>query len=130
MSFVSGEFFVKTSPGSFNSDLKLEQSKQRTAKSSKGIIGNTKKSSYVTEWAITYHELLDITNIYWNVTNANKEGNTDTKLHHQLRESKIVEINANLEHLKTFLNSHGNPFLTISEGEKLEKPGDTSICCR
>ena len=123
LSFVSGNFVVKTSPGSFNSvapDLKLEQSIQRTAKSVKGIIGNTKKTSYVSEWALTYHELLEITNVYWDITKSNKGGNTDTKLHHQLRNAKTIEVNTHIERLKLFFNSHGNPFFINNECEKLK----------
>ena len=43
--FMKGGFVVKTSPGAFNSvaaDMKLEQSIQRSSKSSSGIIGETR----------------------------------------------------------------------------------------
>ena len=58
-SLLQGGFVIKTKPGSFNSvgvDMALEQSINKSAKSSHGIIGTSKKLDYVTEWTLVYHE--------------------------------------------------------------------------
>ena len=62
--FMSEQFVVQKINESFNAvspDVKLEQSiQQRSQKSVHGIIGQTRKSKYVTEWEVAYHEILSI----------------------------------------------------------------------
>ena len=59
--FKRGLFVVKTSPGSFRAnspDMPLEQTIQRSKKSPGGIIGQTRKLSYISEWELVYHAIL------------------------------------------------------------------------
>ncbi|KAH3885249.1 hypothetical protein DPMN_009242 [Dreissena polymorpha] len=52
-SFLKEKFVVKRTPGKFKAvaaDLCLEQTINRSPKSSGGIIGSTRKKNYVTEW--------------------------------------------------------------------------------
>ena len=63
--FLSGHFVVKTNTGSFNGvapDMKLEQTIQRSKKSSGGVIGETSNKKFVIEWELAYHEILSICN--------------------------------------------------------------------
>ena len=66
--FMSGHFVVQQINGSFNAvsrNMKLEQSIQkRSQKSIHGIIGQTRKSKYVTELEVVYHETLSINNVF------------------------------------------------------------------
>ena len=51
--FLRENFVVKTNPGTFNAvspDMKLEQTIQRSQKSSKGVIDQTRQANYVSEW--------------------------------------------------------------------------------
>ena len=82
--FMQGDFVVKATAGTFNAvsgDMKLEQTIQRSSKSSHGIIGRTRNLSYVTEWQMIYHEV-------WAIKNALQElikpqrGISETKIHH------------------------------------------------
>ena len=60
---MRGHFVVKDKEWKFNSvapDMKLEQTIQKSLKSSKGIVGQTRKSNYVAEWQLVYHEVLMI----------------------------------------------------------------------
>ena len=53
--FMSGYFVLQQINGSFNAvspDMKLKQSIQISQKSVHGIIGQTRKSKYVTEWEL------------------------------------------------------------------------------
>ena len=71
--FLGGHFVVKTNIGSFNAvapDMKLEQTIQRSKKSSGGVIGQTSNIKFVTEWELTYHEVLSICNMFRNITNG------------------------------------------------------------
>ena len=64
--FVEGKFPIKRTPGCFNAvgaDMSLEQTINRSQKSSSGIIGNSRTKMYVAKWEILYHELLAVTNL-------------------------------------------------------------------
>ena len=71
--FWNGHFVVKTNTGSFNGvapDKKLEQTIQRVQKAVSGIIGQTRKLEYVTEWKAIYHEILAISNTFRDLVNT------------------------------------------------------------
>ena len=121
--FLAGDFVVKSNKGSFNAvaaDLKLEQTIQRSAKSSKGIIGQSKAVDFVTEWALIYHEVLDIANVFRSVTAGDLGGNTETKLSHHLNKTKIKEINSQVDSLVRFMRSQDNPYIIDQNGTKLK----------
>ena len=115
-SFLKKNFVVKRTLGSFNAvspDLALEQTIQRSSKSSHGIIGQTRKQEYAAEWALIYHEVLSITNTFREITNSDKGGNTETanaSSHHHLSPRKIQEINACTDSISSYVSSQGNPF--------------------
>ena len=115
-SFLKKHFVVKRTSGSFNAvspDLALEQTIQRSSKSSHGIIGQTRKQEYAAEWALIYHEVLSITNTFREITNSDKGGNTETanaSSHHHLSPRKIQEINARTDSISSYISSQGNPF--------------------
>ena len=114
---------MKTKAGSFNAvgiDMALEQSINKTAKSSEGIIGTTKKVDYITEWTLVYHEVLDIVNTFRKITNADIGGNTETKLSHYLSNRKIKEFGENLNKMIRFMGVHGYPFCINKDDTKLK----------
>ena len=41
-----------------STDMKLEQSIQKSQNNVHGIIGQTRKLKYVTEWEVAYHKIL------------------------------------------------------------------------
>ena len=84
--FIKGKFAVKTNKGSFNAvslNMKLEQTIQRSKKSTSGIIGQSRQTSYVTEWELVYHDILAISNIFTSIT-SHSLGFRETDLHHEL----------------------------------------------
>ena len=118
--FLKGNHVIKTRDGKFNAvapDMKLEQTIQRSAKSSGGIIGASKKVDYVTEWSLIFHDVLDICNWFRELTGADKGGNTENIPHHQLKNSKITEVNDHIQRLVNFMKAYGNPFI-IDENDK------------
>ena len=122
-SFLKANFVVKPKEGSFNAvapDMGLEQSIQKSAKSTKGIIGNSKKVAYVTGWTLVFHEVLDIANIFLEITGADIGGNTESRLPHHLQDSKIKEFNNNVDKMVSFMQTHGNPFCTNHNDRKLK----------
>lgn len=112
--FCDGHFVVKEKNGQFNAvapDMKLEQTIQRSQKSSKGIIGQTRRSEYVTEWQLIYHEVLDISNTFRELTNARVMEHMEV-YHHELTGRKSELFDQNVTRLLQFLEAKGNPFDT------------------
>ena len=67
------KFVAKASAGFFVAvadDTKLEQSIQRCKMDEDGIIGQTKQNTFVREWELAYHEVLDISKSYSNITRS------------------------------------------------------------
>jgi hypothetical protein len=65
--FMAGKFVVKRQGGPFSdvaADMALEQTINKSSKSSGGIIGSTKKKVFVGQWNLTYHELLAVGNAF------------------------------------------------------------------
>ena len=92
--FMEGKFVVKTSADFFNAvepDMKLEQSIQRSKKSAGGIIGQTKQNAFVTEWELAYHEVLEISQSYSNITRSILAETDATTLNKELRSNFILK---------------------------------------
>ena len=56
--FLQGQFVVKRTPGMFKAvaaDQSLEQTINRSQKSSGGIFGSTRKKDFVAEWEMIYY---------------------------------------------------------------------------
>ena len=115
--FLKGNFVVKTNPGRFNAvapDMKLEQTIQRSKKSSSGIIGQTRQVDYVSEWEVVYHEVLSISNAFRNLTMSNI-GSRECELHHELGGNHLMNYNKQLLKVTNFVRGRGNPFV-IGQG--------------
>ena len=83
---------MRTSAGFFNAvapNMKLEQSIQRSKKDSGGIIGQTKQNAFVTEWELAYHEVLDISKSYSNITRSILAETDTTKLKKELQSKNM-----------------------------------------
>ena len=122
--FMQGDFVIKTKKGSFNgvaADMKLEQTIQRSSKSSHGIIGQTRSLGYVTQWQLLYHELLGISNVFRDITNPyHSDSDSETRVHHELAKSKIREINAFIDKVFQFFKDRGNPYCLHESSLKLK----------
>ena len=60
--------------------MKLEQTIQRSAKRSKGIIGQSKKVDHYTEWTLVYYDIIEISNMFYDLSNVSKFGNTGSRI--------------------------------------------------
>ena len=61
-----GKFAIKHTPWCFNAvgtDMALEQTINKLQKSASGLVGNSRKKSYVTKWEILYNEVLAVTKL-------------------------------------------------------------------
>ena len=110
--FLLGNFVVKAKKGFFNAvsaDMALEQSINRSAKSTNGIIGQTKCLQYVTEWQLIYHETLDIANAFRQLLHSDTT-KTELYMHRDLSAFKVLQKNDAVSYLKAFITERGNPF--------------------
>ena len=89
----------------------MEQTIQRSAKSTAGIIGKTKCQHYVSEWALISHEILAISNRFRSITRADRGGNIETTVHDQLQRSKIKQVNDSVVKMKSFIEVRSNPYV-------------------
>ena len=112
--FVKGHFVVKSNTGSFNAvapDMKLEQTIQRSQKSSGGIIGQTRQCDYVSEWEMCYHEVLAISNTFCTLISSNATAR-EHDLHHELGGNFAKVFNRQVSSVEEFVRKRGNPFVT------------------
>ena len=119
--FLRGNFVVKTNPGTFNAvspDMKLEQTIQRSQKSSKGVIGQTRQANYVSEWEVVYHEILAISNTLRYLIRSNI-GNRECELHHELYGNFALNYNKQVIKVIEFVEQRGNPFTSATGIVKL-----------
>ena len=118
---LRGNFVVKTNPGTFNAvspDMKLKQTIQRSQKSSKGVIGQTRQANYVSEWEVVYHEILAISNTLRYLIRSNI-GNRECELHHELHGNFALNYNKQVIKVIEFVEQRGNPFTSATGIVKL-----------
>ena len=82
--FLAGKFVVKRSPGLFSAvgtDTCLEQTIDRSQKSTAGIIVSSKRKQFVTQWEIIYHKMLAVSSLHRivSVANLNHSDFTDSQ---------------------------------------------------
>ena len=110
--FMMGQFEVKRAIGEFNAvglDLALEQSIQRSKKSTWGVIGKTQEAKFVAEWETIYHEMLGVINLYRKVSGIRMQ-NHDLGLHHEFIASETKACQERVQKMITFITRHENPF--------------------
>ena len=115
--FLSGQFTVNRSSIPFTSvgtDQALEQTINRSQKSSSGTIGFTQKKEYVAAWNLNHHEILSVCNFYREVTNVKCE-NHELQLHHDFSSTTTERSEKEVEKIMEFIISHGNPFAIGTE---------------
>ena len=115
--FMKGYFVINESHRKFSRvspDMKLEQTIQCAQKSSRGILGQTRQISYVSEWEVVYHEILAISNTFGRLTNSTL-GASESELHHELDGNYAKVFNAQVTNITNFLIARGNPYLLESQ---------------
>ena len=110
--FLKGKHVVKRYEHTFTAvaaDMALEQTINRSQKSSSGIIGHTKQKQFVAEWEITHHERLMISNLFREVTDSISlvEG---LNIHHEFSKSQTQSLDAKVNSMFKYILQRGNPF--------------------
>lgn len=111
--FEAGRFVVKRSLIPFSAvaaDLCLEQTINRSAKSSGGIIGSTKKKEFVTRWNIIYHELLAVDQLFREICGV-QLNNTELNVNHSFSHRQTQSGDLNVGKMISYILKHENPFV-------------------
>ena len=114
--FMQGEFVVKRTPGLFKAigpDLCLEQTINRSQKSSGGIIGRSKQKEYVTQWELIYHEMLAVSNMYRELSGV-QLCHSELALSHEFTISEITNTELHIGDMITYILKHENPAVVSS----------------
>ena len=114
--FMEGKFVVKTSAGFFNAvapDMKLKQSIQQSKKGAGGITGQTKQNAFATQWELAYHEALDISKSYCNITRSILAETDATTLNKELRSKNMKNYYVAVKQIFNFLNESGSHYKTV-----------------
>ena len=133
---MEGKFVVKTSAGFFNAvapDIKLEQSIQWSTNGAGGIIGQT--SVFVTE--LVFHEVLNISKSYSNITRSVLAETYAATLNKELRSKNMKEYYEAVKQIFDFFfffNERDNPYKMVGPVKlhyfisKQVVPSDKSDC--
>ena len=110
--FMKGKHVVKRHQNKFtavSADMALEQTINRSQKSSSGIIGHTKQKQFVAEWEITHHERLMISNLFREITDSIPvvEG---LNIHHEFSKTQTQNLEEKVNSMFQYILQKGNPF--------------------
>ena len=109
---LAGKFVVKRNPVSFSAvgaDMCLEQTINRSQKSSSGIIGSTHKKLYVAEWELIHHEMLAVSNLSKEL--SGQRHTYELAFHHEFTASETQKTELNVQAIMSTITAHGNPFV-------------------
>ena len=98
--------------------MKLEHTIQRSKKSVKGSIGQTRQAAYVSQWEIVYHEILPISNLFQQLINA-KVVYRETVIHHELGGNVSGHLSSCVEKIYNFIAARRNPYVIRQTVSKL-----------
>lgn len=120
-SFLEGKFVVKRTNEKFKAvgtDMCLEQTINRSQKSSSSIIGSSRKKEFVAQWEMIYHEMLNISNLYRSLSGV-KTSHYELLVNHEFTGPKTESSEQYIRNIITFIESHENPFTTPTAESKL-----------
>ena len=110
--FMAGRFVVKRSSIPFSAvaaDMCLEQTINRSSKTSGGIIGNTKRKEFVTRWNIIHHELMAVNQTFREVTGV-QLNNTELTVNHSFSHWQTQENECKVDKMIAYILNYQNPF--------------------
>ncbi len=111
---------VKHTSGHFKAigaDMCLEQTINRSQKSSSGIIGSSRKKRFVAEWEIIYHEMLAVSNLHREICGVMQSAHQF--VNHEFSQSETKSGENNIQAMITFITKSENPFEIPSNEPRL-----------
>ena len=89
--------------------MSLEQTINRSQKSSSGIIGNSRTKMYVAKWEILYHELLAVTNLHRKVS-CSLQTDYEQDVNHPISPSCTESDEKDIQKIIDVIDKNENPF--------------------
>lgn len=119
--FADGKFIVKRTEGRFKAvgaDMALEQTINKSQKSSAGIIGSSRKKQYVARWELIYHEMLAITNLFRELSGVNSTS-YDLDVNRSFNKATTKLEEKNIQSILAVIEKTENPFHVPTTETKL-----------
>ena len=98
-------------------DMCLEQTINRSQKSTSGIIGSTKKKLYVSRWEMIYHEMPAVVNLYRDISGIVTH-NTELLVNAEFSFPATKALNAMVTDMIIYVKANENP-ATCGSNQKL-----------
>ena len=92
----------------------LEQTINRSQKSSSGIIGASRRKKFVAEWELIYHELLAVFNYHREISGV-KASHYELTTHCECNKSEIDSSEQKIQDMIEYVESHENSFAPCTE---------------
>ena len=89
--------------------MKLEQTINRSPKSSGGIVGQTKTESYLSEWELVYHEILVISKCYSDITKSKTR--TGPTSHYELTGEISKQLCEEIKKIRELITERGYHYI-------------------
>ena len=115
--FLQGQFVVKRTPGKFKAvaaDQSLEQTINRSQKSSGGIIDSTRMKDFIAEWEMIYHEMIAVSSLHWELSGS-KPFYHELTVNHEFSDAETKARESNIRDMIEYIELYENPF-QITEG--------------
>ena len=110
---MAGTFVVKRSSVPFSAvatDMCLEQTINRSSKSTGGIIGDTQRKEFVARWNIIHHELMSVNEAFREITGVALT-NTELIINHSFNMKWTTENSHKVEKMITYILKYENLFV-------------------
>ena len=91
----------------------LEQTINRSQKSTAGIIGSTGRKKIVAQWEVIYHEMLAFSSLHRIVSAANLSY-SEVTVSHEFNTSETISNEKKVADMITYIEPHENPFCLSS----------------
>ena len=95
-------------------DQSLEQTINRSQKSSGGIIGSTRKKAFVAEWELIYHEMIAVSNLHRELSGSRPFYHVLT-VNHEFSDAETKARESNIRDMIEYIELYENSF-QITEG--------------
>ena len=87
----------------------LEQTINRSSKTSRGIIGNTKRKEFVARWNIIHHELMSVNHVFRKIAGVPLH-NTELTVNYTLNFKQIQGNEIKVRKMMAYVLKYENPF--------------------
>ena len=95
-------------------DQSLEQTINRSQKSSGGINGSTRKKDFVAEWEMIYHEIIAVSSFHWELSGP-QPFYPELTVNPEFGDAESKARESNIRDMIEYIELYENPF-QITEG--------------